>query len=378
MSQVSGVVLGLAYILGLLSTAIPWGGVGMFALGVGVAVAVPRYCPSGPRARLWFVAGTVGLFATFYFQLRVPYPGASDVSKFVAADGAAPAQAVTVQGRVDSLPRQTRSQKGKFWLRAAQLNPVEAKAQLGVSNRRVTGKLYVTAPLNQTKKLQPGQLVAVTGSLYKPKPALNPQGFDFQAYLRQEGAFAGLNGRRVSLLKQKATWGWWSVRQRITHSQGRWLGVPEGSLVSAMVLGSQSVELPFETRDQFIRVGLAHALAASGFQTTLILAVVLALTRQLDPQKQSVMGAVALVTFACLSGFEPAVSRAVLMGFGALVALVTKRKSRPVAGLLGTAVILLLYNPLWVWDLGFQLSFLATLGLIVTVPILTQQLDWLS
>lgn len=376
MSQTSGVVLCLAYILGLLSTTISGGGIGMLALGIGAAIAAPRYWRSGPRPRLWAVAGIIGLLATLYFQVQTPYPGANDVSKFVVPDGVTQTQTVAVQGKVDSLPRLTRSQRGQFWLRATQLSPVKAEQSKGPS-QSVSGKLYVTVPLSQAKGLQPGQIVTVTGSVYKPMPAANPQGFDFRAYLEKEGTFAGLNGRRLTLLKPKPAWGWWTLRQRITQSQARWLGVPEGPLVSAMVLGSRAVNLPFETQDEFIRVGLAHALAASGFQTTLILTVVLTLTRQLDVQKQSVFGAAALITFACLSGFEPAVFRAVLMGFAGLVALVTSRKSRPVAALLGVAVILLLYNPLWIWNLGFQLSFLATLGLIVTVPSVIQGLDWL-
>lgn len=376
MSQTSGVVLCLAYILGLLSTAISGGGIGILALGIGAAIAAPRYWCSGPRPRLWAVAGIIGLLATLYFQVKTPYPGANDVSKFVVPDGVTQTQTVAVQGKVDSLPRLTRSQRGQFWLRATQLSPVKAE-QSESPSQSVSGKLYVTVPLPQAKGLQPGQTVTVTGSVYKPMPAANPQGFDFQAYLEKEGTFAGLNGRRLTLLKPKPTWGWWTLRQRITQSQARWLGVPEGPLVSAMVLGSRAVNLPFEIQDEFIRVGLAHALAASGFQTTLILTVVLTLTRQLDVQKQSVFGVAALITFACLSGFEPAVFRAVLMGFAGLVALVTSRKSRPVAALLGVAVLLLLYNPLWIWNLGFQLSFLATLGLIVTVQSVIQWLDWL-
>jgi len=373
MPQVSGIILGLAYILGLFSTAVPWGGLGVFGLGAAAAIALPRYWRTGPRPRLWLTAGTVGLLAALYLQVQVPYPGANDISKFGVANQE---QQITVQGKVESRPRPTRSQRRQFWLKATQLNQGTSEIQSATS-QPVSGKLYVTVPPEQAKGLYPGQVVAVTGWLYKPKPASTPQGFDFQAYLKREGSFAGLSGRQITLVKLGPAWGWWRVRQRIIQAQGRWLGMPEGPLVSAMVLGNRAVDLPFNLRDQFTQVGLAHALAASGFQTSLILAVILALTRQLDVPKQLGFGAATLVTFACLSGFEPAIARAVLMGIAGLIALATQRQTRPLAVLLGTAVLLLLYQPLWIWDLGFQLSFLATLGLIVTVPPLTQRLDWL-
>ena len=65
------------------------------------------------------------------------------------------------------------------------------------------------------------------------------------------------------------------------------------------------------------------------------------------------------------------------MGFGALIALAMKRKVKLLASVLIAATLLLLFNPLWIWDLGFHLSFLATLGLVVTVPPLIKKLDWL-
>jgi competence protein ComEC len=54
-----------------------------------------------------------------------------------------------------------------------------------------------------------------------------------------------------------------------------------------------------------------------------------------------------------------------------------RRKVKLLGSLLVTATLLLLFNPLWIWDLGFQLSFLATLGLLVTVPPLIKKLDWM-
>jgi competence protein ComEC len=61
----------------------------------------------------------------------------------------------------------------------------------------------VTVPLFKATGIHPGQAIALTGSLYKPKPSANPGGFDFQAYLAKEGAFAGFKGRQINLLEKR-------------------------------------------------------------------------------------------------------------------------------------------------------------------------------
>ena len=393
MNPASGALLSLAYILALLSTAclglptrvVPWQESAVWVIGIGVlaivaAIAVPRFWRTGPRPRLWLAAGIVGALAFIYFQARVPQPASNDISQLVrSANGITQDQVVTVQGKVESIPRLTRSSRGQFWLEATQLNEVESSDNAGAISKGVTGKLYVTVPLLQASGLYPGENVAVTGVLYKPKPPQNPGAFDFGAYLAKEGAFAGFSGRQLSGADEpkERLWGGWVLRQRITRSQVRWLSSPAGQIVSSMVLGNRAVDIPYEIRDQFIQAGLAHTLAASGSQVSLILGLVLVLTRRFSVKAQLLFGTGALIIFVGLTGLQPSVLRAAIMGFGALVALVTQRKVKPLGSLLVAATLLLLFNPLWIWDLGFQLSFLATLGLLVTVPPLSKRLDWL-
>ncbi|UBF26239.1 ComEC/Rec2 family competence protein [Kovacikia minuta CCNUW1] len=374
MGSVQGAIFCFAYILGLLSTGIGWGGWGVLGVGVGLSLIVPRYWRKAPRARIWLAAGVVGLVASLYFQVRVPYPQTTDISKLIPPGDQAGELEAKVWGQVESLPHLTRSQKAQFWLQVQRGEPIWGGDS---THKSVTGRLYVTVPLLQATGLHPGQTVEIEGSLYKPKPAANPGAFDFQKYLAQEGCFAGLKGKQVKLANQRSGWGWWRVQQQIVRSQIRWLGSPEGPLVSAMVLGGKVVDLPYDLKDSFIRVGLAAALAASGFQTSLILGVVLALTRRFSAKVQFCIGTASLVIFLGLTGLQPSVLRAALMGFGGLLALMAGRKVKPLGAMLLTAVLLLVWNPLWIWDLGFQLSFLATLGLLVTVPSLTKWLDWL-
>src|SRR3712207_924789 len=109
MIQVSGVIICLGYILGLFSTAVPWGG--FWVLGLGVIGGIffgrrrlniqktyqnkdnsrakttsPQLPSTTPHARVWLIAGVIGLLASFYLQSRVPTPEANDISKFVPSE----------------------------------------------------------------------------------------------------------------------------------------------------------------------------------------------------------------------------------------------------------------------------------------------------
>lgn len=405
MIQASGVIVCLGYILGLLLSGFPGGGFWVLGLSLvgtiifkrrtkigrktpqnqGSAIAKSKTPPpitssALPHPRIWLIAGLVGLLASFYLNYRTPQPTSNDISKLVPpGNNSNQEKLFIVRGAITSVPRLTRSSKGQFWMNTKQLDEVKNDTGAGQESKAkgVSGKLYVTVPLLQATGLYPGQEIGVTGVLYKPKAATNPGAFDFQEFLKKEGAFAGLSGRQVSILNEDKKWGWFRFNEKIVRSQVSFLGIPKGPLVSAMVLGSKVVDLPYDIRDSFVRNGLAHALAASGFQTSLILGIVLSLTKRAKRGTQFTLGCLALLVFLSLAGFQAAVMRAVVMGFAALIALLLRRKVKQLGSLILAATILLLLNPLWIWDLGFQLSFLSTLGLIVSVPTITKRLGWL-
>ncbi|MBF2021628.1 MAG: ComEC/Rec2 family competence protein [Hydrococcus sp. C42_A2020_068] len=383
MNRDSWTVLCLAYAIGLLSTGVlefsnpnnpSWQqwivvAVGLGFLSIVAAISIPRFWRRGPRWQLWLAAGLVAILAFAYFQFRIPQPGSNDISR-VLEKGNSQSQIVTVEGKILTQGRLTSNQRVQFWFEAKKLEN---------TNKHVTGKLYVTVPLSEDNSLYPGRQLSVTGILYQPRSPVNPGAFDFKTYLARQGAFAGLKGQQIRFKEgEKAPpWGLWQLRQRIINAQIRWLGNREGLLVSSMVLGQRTVDLPHNIRDSFIKAGLAHVLAASGFQVSLLLGAVIRLTKEFSPRKQFISGLCTLGVYVGLTGIQPSVMRAAVMGIGALIALVADRKVRQLGSLLLAGTILLLFNPLWIWDLGFQLSFLATFGLIVTMPALEKRLDWL-
>jgi competence protein ComEC len=375
MTRNGWIVFCLAYLIGLLSTNLypfpssgfDWQQLGIIAtvlMGLAVLVAIVTSRWLKFSYNLCFGAGIVAILAVVYFQLRVPQPDVDDISYLVKEDSS---QFVTVGGKVLDEPRLTEDERAKFWLQAKEIGNKE----------KVSGKLYVTVPPLSAMGIYPGEYLQVKGILYLPTPPRNPGGFDFQTYLAKEGAFVGLKGLEVVDYPDEPLWGWWKLRRRIVRSQLQGLGSPYGQLVSSMVLGRKAVDLPQAMGYNFINVGLAHVLAASGFHVSLLLGLILKVTNGFSSKSQLTIGLITLLGYMGLTGLQPSVFRATLMGTAVLMAIALDTKVKPLGSLLLAATIILLVNPLFIADLGFQLSFLATFGLIVTLPALQAKLDWL-
>ena len=116
-----------------------------------------------PHPRILPIAGLIALLATVYFQVRLPEPGAKDISHFVPlGNNRNQEQLVIVRGDVVSVPRLTRSGRGQFWLQATQLSEVKNKQSEETATKAITGKLYVTVPILKSTGLYPNQQVEMT------------------------------------------------------------------------------------------------------------------------------------------------------------------------------------------------------------------------
>ncbi|BBC25490.1 ComEC/Rec2 family competence protein [Pseudanabaena sp. ABRG5-3] len=394
-SQIA-LVLALFFVAGAYASFLPdWTGFyTVFGIGFGLSLLVPAVWRLGPKRWVYLLATVLAIFACFYVKIRTPQPQANDISKY------APISNVIVRGQVVEPPSLTRSERAKFLLEVREINPsgklnlkdisrnsdpattsttstTETKSDEANKFVATAGKLYVTVPLIEVTGLRAGQAIELSGRLYLPSRADNFGAFDFKSYLARQGVFAGLSGRSLILQGDPPSFGEWWFISKIVRAHVMGAGVPEGSLLSSLVLGSRAVDLPSDLKDDFINAGLAAVLAASGFQVTLVLGSAIAISRNSSLKLQFLIGSLCLGGYLLLTGASPSILRAVVMGFGSLIGLVVQRRSRPVLGLVVTAVLLLLYQPLWIWDLGFQFSFLATFGLLTTSRSISERLEWL-
>ena len=385
MNKSDWVVLTFAYIIGLIATGLfyfdtlepSWHDLIIVAISLSIFGALSSFVVSKYikiKQQVWFIAFAIALFAVIYFQFRIPSPHVDDISYQITPEKS---QLAIVTGKVVNEPRLSSNQKLKFWLQAEEVTLL--KQEESTIENTVSGKLYVTVPLLPENRIYPGEILKIKGILYHPRSPNNPGAFDFQSYLYRQGIFAGLKGLEIDFtnIQIEPNYGWWKLRRRIIRSQVKGLGSPLGQLLSSIVLGRRAVDLPEDIRNLFVTAGLAHILAASGFHVSLLLGVILKLTNSLSAKSKLIIGTIILLIYLSLTGFSPSVIRAGLMGVAVLIATAMGGKVKPQGSLLLSAVIILLINPLWIWSLSFQLSFLATLGLLVTAPVIEKRLDWM-
>jgi len=157
------------------------------------------------------------------------------------------------------------------------------------------------------------------------------------------------------------------LRRHVDASIRSALPEPHASLLSAMLVGIRQ-RLPDELRDDFLTSGLIHIVAISGFNITLIALWVRWLAGWALGRYGVGLAAVLLPLYAVLAGAEPGVVRAAIMGDLVLLAWIFGRDADTLTALGLAGAGMALVQPQALGDVGFQLSFAGTLGLIVIAP----------
>jgi competence protein ComEC len=165
---------------------------------------------------------------------------------------------------------------------------------------------------------------------------------------------------------------YWLIRfrQAIQTVYNRILPEPEASLMAGIVLGVKT-SLPQEFYMALQKTGTMHIVVASGFNVTIIMGSLIAWLAGPLRRRWAVLAGIILVwLYALMAGFGPAIVRAAIMGSAAYLGQLLGRQSVAWRLLLLSAMVMLLVSPLLIFDIGFQLSFLATSGLILISPYL--------
>jgi competence protein ComEC len=245
---------------------------------------------------------------------------------------------------------------------------VESLQLEGQAPRKVSGKALLEAPRTDFARssYRYGDRLRFSGRLRAPPT--DPE-FSYRDYLARQGIYTlvlqpqieRLPGRAGTPLRRAL----FDLKHQVQGVLRRILPDPESALLSGILLGNDR-RIPRPLMDDFNTTGASHVIAISGFNISILSALLFTWLRKAIPFRTAGILAIAVIAlYTTLVGADAAVVRAAIMGSLLVAASLLGRRTYGPASLMAAAIAMTAANPLLAGDVGFQFSFAATLGMML-------------
>ena len=240
------------------------------------------------------------------------------------------------------------------------------------------GKILISVP--KYPQYQYGDEIKLSCALKIPRSFVPPGGtqddaFDWRMYLAKDKILYECDKPKIEKLGENEGNKIYSiilkVKNKLNGNIFRLIPAPESGLASGLILGGDDL-LSKEAQDNFSRTGMTHIVAVSGYNVTIVAEylMILGIFIGLWRRQAFWFAVIGIILFVALTGFPSSAVRAGVMGILLIWAMKNGRLANSENAIIFAAAVMLLINPLLLrWDIGFQLSFLATLGIVYIYPI---------
>lgn len=223
-------------------------------------------------------------------------------------------------------------------------------------------------------KLIYGQRVELFGYTFLPRSPTNPCEFDYKSYLRRQMpsvrclmTVVDTNNIKIGRAYHN-NWIYrfiYALNNMLNNTIYTHTFSNSAPLISSMLLGNR-VDLSDETIDNFMKTGIIHFVAISGFNVAIVVFTVL-LPLRLFGINQTLSTSIILIVvvlYAFLTGLNPPVLRASIMAIIFFCGFLARRQWDITSGIFAAIFFILVRNPADIFNIGFQLSVLATMGIV--------------
>ena len=277
----------------------------------------------------------------------------------------------TISGQILSIPQSKKADKQSFFFK---VNRIEYDDMIKTFDDE-----KVLVSLSADEKLKIYDYYKITGRLAVPFKAGNPSQFDYGNYLRNFDVYSVFYGKQnvkpqkmnVELTRKEKSLQWINdYREKIISIHSNYLASPHLEILGGIVFGDDAVSPPENIKQSFINSGLLHILAASGMNVAFIFSFFFFFLKLLRVNYKAniSIGIVMILIYSLMTGLGASVIRATFMLVFVLIGKLIDRDAHSISLLAFVAFLMLLYNPMYINDVGFQLSFIVTFGLLVMTP----------
>ena len=232
----------------------------------------------------------------------------------------------------------------------------------------------------ENKKLKYGDLIFISGLFEHATTRRNYKGFDYSQYLKTKNIYGicKTDANSLKVLKENSCFvtNMWinKLRNALKNNLQTLLPSDTASIAIALFLGDSSL-IEDTQKQTFSNASLSHVLAISGMHVTYVIVGCSWILNRFDKRKSKYVFIVFLIFFAQLVGGSPSVIRAVIMSSIMIASKIFYRKSDVINNISISCFIILIINPYNILNLGFQLSFLGTLGIVLFNKKIEEHLD---
>ena len=252
-----------------------------------------------------------------------------------------------------------------------------------VDSKKTIGHVLLNIEKDSTPLLfHTGDLVFLKNKFQDIKSSLNPHQFNYKNYLAKQGIYQQVYATKQELLLLDQTSTSFlgfiaALRLKIQQSLQQYdFSEDELAVMNALLLG-QRQEISKELSDNYSKAGAIHILAVSGLHVGIILLILSFVLKPLERVNKGKLIKLVLVIlflwfFAVLAGMSASVTRAVTMFSAIALGQFFNKRNAVEHSLIFSMFIILLWKPLFLFDVGFQLSYTAVFGIIWVQPVLYQ------
>lgn len=238
---------------------------------------------------------------------------------------------------------------------------------------------YIQLKKNNSENLEYGDIIRISGKYIKPEVQRNYGGFDYQKYLKTKKIYGTISVSNIEILENRRANIFMMIANDISlnikNNINKVLKKEMAEILKGLLLGDSS-NIEEDIKENFRNASMSHILAISGMHIGyVIMGVTKLLNKKIGKKSTKIVLIIILKIYMFITGFSPSIIRATIMGILLIASNLVHRKNDIWTSIAVSLFVILIYNPYLIMNIGLQLSYLGTVGIIVFKKSIFQILD---
>lgn len=237
--------------------------------------------------------------------------------------------------------------------------------------------IIIKVKKNNKMSFKLGDIIQVDGNVEPPDVRRNYNGFDYKRYLNSKNIYTVVEAKNVKVIKENNTFNILSIKNTIINKIESTLTEINSSICLALIIGYK-VDIPNDINEYFKDSNLLHLLAISGIHVTYINIIINYILSKFGKRTSRILNIIFLFMYMILTNSIPSVFRACIMQIMILISNLLYKKSNLFTNISISALIVLIINPLTIYNTGFIFSYVGTISIIIFNSYIKKSFDYLE